>query len=94
MRRVWKYELEGYSAGQKVVMMPMHAQPLAVGFQGNEAEGFALYVWALVFPEHQQTPTKFWVVATGAEVSRDAFGHIGTATLPSTGEVVHVFASL
>jgi len=83
MRRVvWKYPLNG---GENCIKTPGLAQPLAVGWQGEQ-----LFLWCAVRLEEPERVSYFFAAATG-EILPDDYGpYVGSAQ-SRFGIVAHVF---
>ena len=84
MREIWKYRL--HMTDDQEVLLPMHAQPLHVGYQRN-----ALCVWVLVHPENPVVLFDVHIAGTGYPVPDEwnPQEYVGTVV----GEVLvwHVF---
>ena len=81
--RVWKYELP--LEGQPEVTMPIGAEVLHIGVQGNVP-----YLWARVDPRDPVGTRRFLLVGTGHPVP-DSATHLGTFMLDDGRFVGHVF---
>jgi hypothetical protein len=104
---IWKYDLTGPNAvyandtpdgGALVakVMAPAPARFLDVDFQARD-QTMVLVAWALVPIDAADEPVYLRIVTTGENLSDDFLGesdaasHVGTATDPWSGTVVHVW---
>lgn len=79
---IWKFS--AHVADKIEWLMPMGAQPLCVGMQGDQ-----LCLWALVDPREPLRNYRFFVYGTGHPIE-NAECYIGTAFDPR-GFVWHVF---
>ncbi len=92
MKAVWKYPLQ---PGQTRLEMPLGAEPLHVGSQGD-----VLVLWALVDPDAPKVVRLFRILMTGERTSEPLGRYLGTASINAmasfgfmfpNGIVAHVF---
>lgn len=81
---VWKYVLRPTTT--QTVEMPVPAKVLHVASQGDD-----VCLWALVSPEAPLRSCTFRVVGTGHPEVDQRDSYVGTAHLPESGLVFHVF---
>jgi hypothetical protein len=83
VRAVWKYTLP-MASDEADILMPIGAEVLAVGNQGNN-----LCLWARVDPEAELETRRFRVRGTGLPGAEGE--HVGTVLLYNGALVLHVF---
>ena len=85
-KRIFKYTIDLDKREQEVVM-PEFAEVLSVQLQHGNAQ-----TWALVDPDDEQKPRKFFVFVTGAFVENsERLRFVGTIQLHGGSIVLHIF---